>query len=304
MATSDPELLGILARLPAAHRRHLVRVNKCPTRRTVEEQIMWLANNLDAAQINSYRGLYESHSAGSFAWYRFDDSPMSSADFVRRIMERFPEATSALGRNPDLRVFAPPELHRIVTTSYSTTLEYGAKDSTRSVLRNLHPEEEVVEHLYIVVVRDNPFTVQVRAGSAPKQEQLLEGLQRDADIELGPPVECVVVGLTRTDALQRGVRGRFVRVAFLTTTGGTKSIAFDADEATDLKKSPRYRAEKKEGSVETVRGYEFATAHASDGYQEKVVFEVTVKTGAMRFRGRPSELAIENLRSRVSAMFD
>lgn len=295
--------IGLVAELPKAHRKALAAKCKVPAKiRRIDKQARYIAERIDAAVIKSYANLYLDGNGGTFIWYRFEGEPPNVAAAVTKLKRRLPMAFTETGLQPSLRN-AIPVLNRVIQYDGYVVMEYGAKDGHRTVFRHYGRHDEDVEHLYRVVLRHQPFSVEVRAGTGPKQDRLLEAVQKDLDVEFGVEIVCSVLGEDGIDQLQEALGGRFVKVAFETTGGGTRSIGIQADETSGLETTPRYIAEIKAGSKELVRGYEYGTLHPTDGYTEQATYEVTLSNGQMRVAARSSERAIENLRQKVVSLF-
>ena len=292
-----------ISELPKAHRQHLIKAYKVPAKtRRIDLQARYIAERMDTGVIKSYSNLYLDGNGGTFIWYRFEGQPPNVATAVAKLKNRRPMAFTATGLQPKLEG-PTPLLNRVIEYDGYVVMEYGAKDGHRTVFRDYGKHPEDVEHLYRVVLRQEPFSVEVRAGTGPKQDRLLEAVQADLGIEFGAEVACHVVGEDGTDHLQTAIDSRFVKVAFQTKGGGTRSIDIQADETSGLETTARYLAEIKAGSKELVRGYEYGTLHPTDGYTEQATYEVTLSTGQMRVAARSSERAIENLRQKVVSLF-
>src|SRR5580704_2181840 len=113
----------------------------------------------------------------------------------------------------------------------------------------------------------------------------------------------LVRGIPAVDPLQQALQARFIGVSFRTRGGGAKSMSIKADEANDMTQVRRYTDELALGSDEITREYEYRTVHALDGYVESATFEITLSNGSLRVGARSSEVAIENLRRNVIALF-
>jgi len=298
-----PSELALVAELPKAHRESLARKVKLPAKiRRLDLKAQYIAERMPADVVKSYGNLYLDGNGGSFTWYRFEGEGPVIATAIAALKRRLPGAFTEDGLRPKLA--GPlPQLHRVIQYEGYVVMEYGAKDGQRTVFHNYgrHPEE--VEHLYRVVLRQQPFSVEVRAGTGPKQERLLEAVQADLRVQFGTEIACDVIGEGGSDSLQAALGSRFVKVKFETTGGGIRSIGIHADETSGLETAPRYLAEIEAGSKELVRGYEYGTVHPTDGYTEQATYEVTLSNGQMRVGARSSERAIENLRQKVVSLF-
>lgn len=301
---ASPSEIALVANLPKCHRKELVAKYKVPKNvRRIDQQAQYIAERMDAAVIKGYADLYLDGNGGTFIWYRFQGKETPNiASAVGKLKQREPMAFTATGLKPPLDG-AMPQLHRVLEYPAYVIMEYGAKDGQRTVFENYGKHAEPVEHLYRVVLRQQPFSVEVRAGTGPKQDRLLEAVQRDLGVEFGQEIPCYVVGTVGCDTLQTPLAARFVKVKFETKGGGTRSIGIEADEQSGLEMAPRYLAEIKAGSKELVRGYEYGTLHPTDGYTEQATYEVTLSNGQMRVGARSSERAIENLRQKVVSLF-
>lgn len=301
---ASPSEIALVAALPKDHRKDLVAKYKVPKKmRRIDQQAQYVAERMDAAVLKGYADLYLDGNGGTFTWYRFQgkDAPNVAAA-VGALKQREPMAFTSTGLKTPLDD-AMPKLHRVIEYTGYVIMEYGAKDGQRTVFENYGKHPEPVEHLYRVVLRQQPFSVEVRAGTGPKQERLLEAVQRDLGVKFGEEVPCYVVGTDGCDTLQTPLGARFVKVKFETRGGGTRSIGLEADEENGLETADRYKAELKAGSKELVRGYEYGTLHPTDGYTEQATYEVTLSNGQMRVGARSSERAIENLRQKVVSLF-
>gem|GEM_PF-4978760 len=258
---------------------------------------------MDPRIITSYPNLYLDGNGGTFAWHRFGDQEHTARELVNRLVRRRPGALRPAGLRPRLEVDNPPTLHKVIRYDGFDVLEYAARDGHQTRYHDYDREVVTVDHLYRVVLRDAPFSVEVRAGTGPKRDSLLEVLQRNLGAQFGQDVPCLLRGIPAVDPLQQALQARFIGVSFRTRGGGAKSMSIKADEANDMTQVRRYTDELALGSDEITREYEYRTVHALDGYVESATFEITLSNGSLRVGARSSEVAIENLRRNVIALF-
>ena len=298
----DPHAVEILREIPRAHRLYLNGRFQVGSKRA-DRQCADLASRMNPEIVATYPNLYLDGNGGTFAWHRFAHRDQTAKGLVDRLVRRRPGALRPAGLRPRLEVNNPPVLHKVIRYDGFDVLEYAARDGHQTRYHDYDRHVVTIDHLYRVVLRDDPFCVEVRAGTAPKRDGVLEALQHDVGAEFGRDVPCLLKGVPAVDPLQRALQARFVGVSFRTRGGGAKSMSIEADEANDMTQVRRYTDELRLGSDEITRKYEFRTTHPLDGYIESATFEITLSNGSLRVGTRTSEVSIENLRRNVVALF-
>jgi hypothetical protein len=178
-------------------------------------------------------------------------------------------------------------------------------DATRSFTVNWNERKIHVDRVYRVVLRNKPFTVEVRASGEDRQAVLLSLVGRDAGIsDLSADLAvCDLSDEKKRNRLDKKLKARFCGSDINCTTDRLSSMKLRSADDERLDDSDEYNDQiDREGRDEVRRTYEFRTIH-SDGYEEIAEYTVAVGSGEVRVSGASSELAIENLRQHVVALF-
>jgi hypothetical protein len=299
MARVDPQSVYVLESLPSPHRRFLFEANADRLRgsSTVREKCERLAVIIGPRDIMRYVNLYLPHNGSSFAWYKFPHERTSIHNIYNELTREHRGIEAGL--EPRLEEDGPPRLHRLVSIREYLILEYVALDGVRNVVQRFRPRTIHVDSMYRIVLRNQPFTTEVRAPSPAKRLRLLEVLGTDIGRNLTVGIACAPTTTAGVDGLKRAMNARFEDAVFRSTGQGLSRTQFSADDVTELDATAPYQAEiGRTDRHESSRAFEFRHAHP-DGYIERAYYHVTLSNGSMRVGRGISELAIEALRQNV-----
>src|SRR5579871_6757810 len=273
----DPAAVRLIETLPSTHRSYLFErhARRLVGARTVHERCERLAVFL-RADIARYRNLYLPHNGSNFTWMRFPELNANANAIYNTLVGKYRGVLNGL--RPRLADGGPPRLHRLIEYNAYFLLEYAALDGTRNYIQHFEQQTVRVDTIYRLVLRNDPFTVEVRAASAQKRHRLLQALSADAELNLMTGAPC----LLNTDARIQAVRGqldaRFVNGVLNATGQGLSRTEFTADDESDLDATEPYRAElARADRREAVRTFEFMQRHP-DGFVEAAQYHIVLQS--------------------------
>lgn len=297
----DPTIVQAIKALPARHRHFLLEqhARQIPRSRNVEQKVYALAQLIGPREISRYDHLYLAGNGSVFAWYLSEGTNVSVNRIYNDLTREYPGILTGL--EPEMEPEKDPQLHRLIQYHGYVALEFGARDMRRLLKINWRERPEYMDHVYRVIIRNNPFTIELRAASRPKQEALLRSLSAVLSIDLTGAEKITITTARQYDALQQSLDARFCGVVFSVNGRGLSRTELDADDISHLETLQDYIDQQ--GLVdqdEHSRTYEFFTRHP-DGYVERAYYTINLDNGNLSLNSNISERAIENLRQNVVA---
>jgi hypothetical protein len=271
----------------------------------VQRKLETVARLLGTNNTQRYRNLYLAGNGSLFTWYLGEDTPANNVRTIyNRMTRRHPGILTGLF--PRLtEENATPLLHRLYDYGDYIAVEFGSLDATRTYTVNWEPMKVHVDRTYRVVIRNNPFTLEVRASGEHRQTDLIASIGAEIGIENLEETltKCDLADETRRNQLDTAIHARFCGSDLTCTTDGLSSMKLRAAANERMDGSAEYLEQiVREGREEARRVYEFVTRHG-DGYDETSEYTISLESGEVRMAGAASELSIENLRQHVVALY-
>ena len=307
MARVDPAAIEILRDLPKKHRDYLLRKFGGELRKSWNQQRKFerIAELLGPNGVTRYVDLYLPGNGSLFTWYLGRDSAKNHvAAIYNRMTKDHPGILSGLFpklTEDDLT----PKLHRLHDYGNYIAVEFASLDATRTFTVNWKTEKVHVDRLYRVVLRNNPFTIEVRASGDENQDKLIGLIGDESGIrKLKDAVtRCALSDAKRRNRLDRAMKARFCGSDLDCSADGLSSMKLRSATGERMDASGEYKKQMdREGRDETRRSYEFVAQHI-DGYDETAEYTVGVDSGEVRVSSGASEIAIEKLRQHVVKLF-
>jgi hypothetical protein len=301
------DILNALKALPLAHRRSLAttppRGVKWPKGvRSQEARLEHLASVFKAKDLARYTNLYLPSARGLFTWYLDRDVD----DSIDRIAKRCLQAHHGVGAGlePDVSQGDPPKLHQMIQRGNQIELVYAVAGLPRQIEDGW--ELRTVEHIRLLraVLRQNPFTIEMRGVPRNFHSDLMNALTDDLDLDMDPET-CDLDTEELQDDLGDAIEAMEIGVHEL--GNGNAHLGHTTiftDEEISIHDQDDYKEQRKHQDRRELfsRTFKFYTQHP-DGYNEKAHYMIKVSSGELRVSTRISELATNNLRQHVIELF-
>jgi len=299
----DPSLVSVIESLPRKHRQHLEAANaeSFPKGATKRAKAEIIATRVGPRDIQRYDHLYLSGNGLSFVWFFLPGKQPTLATLATLLERKYGARLTSPGLEPGLDLDDDPKLHRMIHRDKRIELQFGLRDNDRQVFRGWQYHAVESDHVYTVVLKSDPFTVEVRAPFPTTQAALMRSLAAEiATVDFTAAQQC---GLT-TEALRRQLETQLPSELFgkwdVGTGHGLGSSRMYSDETTPLRTQQDFVEQSGHDHRKlTHLDYRFDIHHPFDGYIERAEYGVNLQTGDMRVGPRTSEIALEHLRTNV-----
>jgi hypothetical protein len=295
-------VLEVLRQLPIPHRNFLFEkfARVMPETRLVEPKLERLADRLSSHGIRPYQNLYL-HKGGLLSWWTFPDEPDTTTRTVERRLKRdYPGIEGGL--RPELVWDAPPVLYEMKRRDDVLVLKLAALDGQRGYIQNWRFKTIHYDVSYIIVLRDDPFTIEVRAAYG-KVGELYQTVSAEIGLRLDQGEECNIKSKAMRDKLKNKLDARCFFAQSRHDDVELAKSTLEAQPEKDLEAGRRLRAvEGEPGVTGFSRWYEFQFEHP-DGYVENCTYKVKLSNGQVRVGENTSEPAIKVLEENVVELF-
>lgn len=303
MAAVDQSLVEVVESLPQGHRRHLEAkfIAAMPRRVNRRARAELVAARIGPRNIQQYDRLYLSGNGLSFVWIYVPDVRTSLSGIAAQLRKKHGERLTDRGLEPNLEPEDSPKLHRMLERTGRIELEFGLRENDRMVFRGWSYRVVESDHIYRVVIKDAPFTVEIRAPFPKVQEALLAALAEEiSEVDFSKAQHCGLSTEALRDKLEKELPSELFGKWDVGTGQGLGSSRMYSDDETPLRSQQDFIEQSKHEHRElTHLDYRFSVVHAFDGYVEEAEYGVNLRTGDMRVGPRTSEIALEHLRKNV-----
>lgn len=295
-----PSIVDVLRTLPVPHRDFLVGAHlakMAPTNRVVVK-LEQLAKAVGTNGVAKYEDLYL-YKGGLLTWYIFPNTDVSTAKIEAKLQKLYPEIWGGLF--PELKWDEPPALHRMRRIGPMLIVELAALDAERSYMQNWKQRVLRYDERYIVALRDNPFTVEIRSAYG-KATEIYKALADITGLPLTAGQRCAILD-EKVHKLKRSLSATCLRSNHRHQDQEIARSSLEAQPGRDLETCKQWKAVSKAPHVtEFSRTYVFEFKH-KDGYVEECEYRIRLSSGDIRVEREMSELAIDHLRKHVVALF-
>ncbi len=304
MPDVDPSLIAVVDSLPRKHRKYLVEqqfarfILKGSNKRAKSEIV---ATRIGPRNINRYDSLYLSGNGLSFVWFFVPNVAVSLQDIAANLRRKHGARLVGEGLKPELNLDEDPKLHRMIDRKEQVVLQFGIRDRDRSVFRGWEYHAVESDHVYTVVLKSAPFTVEVRAPFEHIQEALMRALGDEIEgIDFASAQACALFSNELREKLEAELPSELFGSWDVGTGKGLGSSRLYSDDATPLREQEDFIEQSKHSHRKiTHLEYRYYVTHPFDGYTERAEYGVNVRTGDMRVGPRTSEIALDHLRRNV-----
>ncbi|HEV3156079.1 MAG TPA: hypothetical protein VGZ00_01915 [Candidatus Baltobacteraceae bacterium] len=296
----DASIIVTLKELPPKHRRYLFKKYGAQISGALskDQKLAKLASLIGPNQINKYINLYLKGNGGLITWYSFNNISLTLPEIALRFNEKFPGIER--GIFPELEVDGTPQVHRLRRIGKSLMVELAAMDQYKHYTQNWQPFDEPVDHIYRIVVRDDPLTLEIRAAYG-KIESVYEVVAEAVGLRLNDGIRCTL-DETRTKRLKRRLDANRKQTTYMHEDSEISRSSFESQPQQDLETAQAHAVRIADPNVrEFTRVYICSVEH-EDGFSEEVRFQIKLETGELRVRNGTSEFAIDLLRRNVIAL--
>lgn len=263
----------------------------------------YLASVWGAEELLRYDGLYREGHGKLFTWWLPQNEAPNLDEIFRVLVERRPGV--AAGLRPNLEPEGPPALHRAERRLDRIELEYAMAQQPRLVQDGWDEREITPIKILKAYVKQDPFTIEMRAIPSKYQGQILNLMQQDLGRDFGPVTPCLILGDAVRNRLQNAMGGLCFGVHQLgngnasldhtiIVTDRTVAITAQEDFVEQLPHADRR---------EYFKWYYAFTVQHADGFIETGVYTIKVTTGELVMGKGISEFAAEILRRHVVTLF-
>lgn len=164
-------VIDVLRQLPIPHRNFLFEKygRVMPDTRLVEPKLERLADQLSSRGIRPYENLYL-HKGGLLSWWTFPYEAVgtSTRTVEKALSKEYPGIEQGL--RPELVWNAAPVLYSMKRRDDVLVLSLAALDGERGYVSNWKLRTIRYDVTYIIVLRDGPFTIEVRSAYGKVEE--------------------------------------------------------------------------------------------------------------------------------------
>ena len=302
-------VIEVLRQLPIPHRKFLFdEFHKVmPDTRLVEPKLEKLADHLASRGIRPYVNLYL-HKGGLLSWWTFPNqiaaadgtSEITIKSVEKALLKRYPGIEEGL--RPELIWNAPPVLYSMQRRDDVLMLKLAALDSERAYVSNWQLKTIRYDETYVIVLRDNPFTIEVRSAYG-KVDDLYRTVSAEIKLRLDEGDECTIQSKSMRDKLKSALEARCFFAQLRHDDTELAKSTLEAQPEKDLETGKRLKAvEKEPGVTGFSRWYDFDYEHP-DGYVEHCTYKIKLTNGQVRVGENMSEPAIKVLEEHVVKLF-
>jgi len=294
-------IIDVLRTLPTSHRNFLFDKfhARMPDTNRVEPKLERLAELLGSTGIQPYRDLYQ-HKGGLLSWYVFDNTNVTTRRVQRILVNKYPGIEDGL--TPELEWNADPVPYAMRRRGDVLILKLAALDGEREFFNNWKRKVVRYDVTYVIVLRDEPFTIEVRSAYG-KVEELYRTVSAEIGLRLDDGDECKLDTKKLRSELKKLLDARCFFAQHRHADIEVAKTTMEAQPKQDLERGQRLKdVEGEAGVTGFSRWYDFEYKH-SDGYVEYCVYKVKLSRGQVRVGKDTSEPAIKELEKHVVSLF-
>jgi hypothetical protein len=271
-----------------------------PDTNRIEPKLDRLAQLLGPKGIQPYRDLYQ-HKGGLLSWYVFPKSDASTRRVQRALHDHYPGIEDGL--TPELEWDADPVPYAMRRREDDVLiLKLAALDGEREYYSNWKHRIIRYDVTYIIVLRDAPFTIEVRSAYG-RVGQLYRTVSAEIGLRLDDGIECALDSKKTQDDLKQLLDARCFFAQYRHADVELAKTAMEAQPKKDLERGKRLKGvEAEPGVTGFSRGYDFEYVHP-DGYVEYCIYNIKLSNGQIRVGKDTSEPAIRALQTHVVSLF-
>jgi len=180
-------------------------------------------------------------------------------------------------------------------------VELAAMDQHKHYTQNWQPFDEPTDHIYRIVVRDDPLTLEIRAAYG-KIDTVYEVVAEGIGLDLEDGTRCALDG-QHIKRLKRRLDAHAKQSIYTHHDTEISRSSLESQPRQDLETAQAHTARIKEPGVSEFSRVYICTALHPDGFPEEVRYQVKLATGELRVRNGTSEFAIDALRKHVVELF-
>lgn len=301
MAQAHHSVLEVVSELPIHHRDHLFDkfYKKMPETRLVAPKLERLAELLGSTGVQPYNDMYL-HKGGLLSWYAFPDVDQTTKSVERALRKEYPGVEEGL--RPDLEWEADPVLYHMKRREDVLVLKFAALSNEREYYTNWKPKIIRYDEQYIIVLRDDPFTIEVRSAFG-KVQDLYRAVSSEVGLRLDAGVECLLKQPSVQQKLKMALESRCFYAQHRHDDTEIARSSLHAQPEADLEKTRRLKqVDNTAGATGFTKWYDFEYEHEDD-FVEKCVYKIKLSNGQIRVGEDTSEQAIQVLEEHVVALF-
>ena len=302
----------LIESLPPKHRKHLLGCFRQQTKAfkasNNTERLQIIAGLLPANEIARYQELYSNDAGRLFAWYKgvIPGETARSANFSSDQVDAKMHAkynTPLQGERPEIFADQDPLFHRMKRGRNYVELEYAYFGAIISIPDGWDQISARRFKRCAVIVRQAPLTLELRRTPISMRAALLRSVVADLGV---PNINSFLPCLVTTADLQEALRVRMGSTAHgerrIGRGRGLGTFSITTDGSVSLLEQIDYLGSQAEHHEVFQRSWWFSTRH-DDGYLESAKYFINLETGDLRVSEGISEVAIDNLRRNLLALF-
>lgn len=270
-----------------------------PDTRLVEPKLDALASHLGSSGVRQYVNLYL-HKGGLLSWWTFPEAETTTKSVERVLRNEYPGLEDGL--QPELVWNEPPVLYSMRRRDDVLVLKLAALGGEREYSSNWKHRTIRYDVTYIIVLRDKPFTIEVRSAYG-KVAELYQAVSSEIGLRLDEGDRCSLEAKTLRTKLKASLDARCFFAQHRHDNVEVAKTTIEAQPKKDLESGSRLKdIEKEAGVTGFSRWYDFDYKHA-DGFIEHCIYKVKLSNGQIRVGEDMSEPAIKTLEQHVVGLF-